>query len=69
MQGFDEVAVASIMKATLEGLNYMHIHGRIHRDIKVILRQLDASVSSQPWLAYLRLFSHITPSLHGILED
>ncbi|KAK9830786.1 hypothetical protein WJX74_007073 [Apatococcus lobatus] len=33
-EGFDEVAVASMMKAALEGLNYMHIHGRIHRDIK-----------------------------------
>jgi serine/threonine protein kinase len=33
-EGIDEVAIATILKQALQGLEYMHSHGHIHRDVK-----------------------------------
>lgn len=38
MQGLDEVAVATVMKYVLLGLEYVHKNGGIHRDVKVRCR-------------------------------
>lgn len=34
-QGLDEVMIATIIKSTLQALNFIHKNGGIHRDVKV----------------------------------
>jgi hypothetical protein len=45
-QGLDEVVIASIMRSVVQGLDYVHQNGGIHRDIKVGTTRSSALIST-----------------------
>lgn len=42
--GFEEVVIATILRDILKGLEYLHHHGHIHRDVKVSIFVFLASI-------------------------
>lgn len=50
--GFEENVIATVLREVLKGLDYVHQHGHIHRDVKV----------SRVFLFFYFLFDNVTRS-------
>lgn len=55
----DEDCIAFLSRETLRGIAYMHSQGKIHRDIKVLLRICSSVPTAFSYLQLFRWFTNV----------